>query len=85
MNKKRIVISISIKEYLEIENKANACNMSINKYMKQKALDDTDAVKLRREAVCLMADLYRWAELTENLTARNYLREGGDRLCRCLK
>lgn len=85
MNKKRIVISISNKEYSALEHKANACNISINKYIKQKALDDTDTVKLRREAVCLMGDLYRWAELTEELKARNYLKEGGDRLCQSLK
>ena len=84
-DKKRIAISISDKEYLLLEQKALECKLSINKYIKMKALDETDNVKLRRGAVLLMAELYCWSELTEDLTARDYLREGGDRLCQCLK
>lgn len=84
-DKKRIAISISDKDYVLLEQKAADCNLSINKYIKMKALDETDNVKLRREAAFVMAELYRWSELTEDWVARDYLKEGGDRLCQCLK
>ena len=83
--KKRIVFYLTDIEYQRMERKAKECNISANAYAKRKALDEADIVKIKREAAMTMAQLYRWADMTEDLTAREYLRKGGDQLCQCLK
>jgi len=84
-NKYRIVFYLSDEEYIPLKQRAEECNMGVNAYAKQKALDETDNVKLRRGVVSTMATLYYWAEQTTDLTAREYFRRGGDRLCQSLK
>lgn len=83
--KKRIVFYLTNIEYQEMERKAKECNITINAYAKRKALDEADTVRIKREAAKTMAQLYHWSDLTEDPTAREYLRKGGDQLCRCLK
>lgn len=82
---KRIVFYLSNDEYHQLRCKAEECGLTVNAYAKQKVLDDTDNVKLKRNASRAMAELYRWSELTEDLAAREYLRKGGDLLWQCLK
>ena len=84
-NKNRIVFYLTDKEYIRFSQRAEACKMSVHRYAKQLALDETDSIKLRRGAASTMAKLYYWAERTTDLTARNYLRDGGDLLCQSLK
>lgn len=83
--KKKVAFYLSDEEYQYISIKAQECNCSVNAYLKRKALDQTDSIRLQNEAGLLMADLYYWSELTEDMTIRAFLKEGGDRLCRCLR
>ena len=83
--KKRIVFYLTDIEYQRMEQKAKECNISANAYAKRKALDEADTVRIKREAAKTMAQLYHWSDLTEDPTAREYLRRGGDQLYRCLK
>ena len=59
--------------------------MSINAYVKLKVLDQKDSIALQHDSAVLMAKLYRWAELTEDVEAKKNFREGGDLLCLYLK
>lgn len=84
-NKQRIVFYLTDMEYINLKQKSEECNMSVNAYAKQKTLDESDHVKLRRGAAATMAKLYCWAEQTTDLAAREYLRKGGEMLWQSLK
>ena len=85
MGRKKISLSIEEEDYARLKSKAEYCNMSINAYIKLKVLNEKDSIALQHDGAVLMAKLYRWAELTEDLNARKNFREGGDLLCRYLK
>ena len=72
-------------EYAQLRVRAEACNMSINAYAKQLALNETDCIKLKRGTATTMAKLYAWSELTTDLAARKFMREAGDLLWQSLK
>lgn len=84
-NKHRIVFDLTEAQFAQFNERVKACNMKVNAYAKQLALDETDCIKLKRGAVSTMAKLYYFAEQTTDLTAREYLRKAGDLLCQSLK
>lgn len=83
--KKKVSFYLSDDEYEYLLSKSENCNCTVNNYIKRKALDRTDSIKLQNEAAMLMTDLYRWSQMTEDLQIRSLLVKGGDRLCQCLK
>lgn len=86
MNKTRkITFSLSEDDYQYIKEQSQLCNMSINAYVKRKALDRTDTIYFQKEASEIMARLYDLSVKTEDLYARDQMRKYGDRLCRCIK
>lgn len=86
MNKKhKISFYLTDVQYVHLLGRAEACNMSINAFAKQVALDATDSIKLKRGTATTMARLYAWAEETTDLTARGYMRKAGDLLWQSLK
>lgn len=84
-NKHKIIFYLNDAQYTQLHARAEASNMKINAFAKQLALDQTDSVKLKRGAATTMANLYAWAELATDLTAREYMRKGGDMLWQSLK
>lgn len=86
MNKmKKVTCQIEEEQYRYIESIAKQCGMTVSAYLRRKLLDQTDSVRLQKEASYVMADLYYLSEQSENLYLRKKLRENGDRLCQCLK
>lgn len=84
-HKHKLSFYLNDTEYAKLSARAEACNMSINAFAKQKALDETDCVKLKRGTATTMAKLYAWSELTTDLAARKFMREAGDLLWQSLK
>ena len=84
-NKHKIVFSLTDTQYMKLLARAEACSMSVNAFAKQKALDETDCIKLKRGTATTMAKLYAWSELTTDLAARKFMREAGDLLWQSLK
>lgn len=84
-NKHKIVYSLNDTQYSQLKARAEACNMSINAFAKQMALDETDCIKLKKGSATTMAKLYAWSELTADLAARKFMREAGDLLWQSLK
>jgi len=84
-NKKSILFRLTEEEFSRLERRAQECNMSVNQYAKQLALDETDSVKLRKGAATTMANLYHWAEEVIDPIGRKCLKWGGDMLCQSLK
>lgn len=84
-NKHKILFYLNDAQYTQLLARAEACDMKINAFAKQLALDQTDSVKLKRGAATTMANLYAWAEQTADLTARGYMRNAGDLLWQSLK
>lgn len=85
-NKKRsIIFRVSEKEYQRLALRAQQCNIGVNAYARQLALDEKDNVKLRRGAAKTMACLYHWSEELVDSVAREYMKQGGDMLWQSLK
>jgi len=84
-NKKRITFYVNENEYKNLLREANECNISVNAYVKQKSLEETDAVNLKRTTSLVMAELYLWSNQITDLTAREYMKKGADILCRSLR
>ena len=84
-NKHKILFYLNDVQYTQLLARAEACNMKINAFAKQLALDETDSIKLKRGTATTMAKLYAWSERTTDLTARGYMREAGDLLWQSLK
>ena len=84
-NKRSILFRLTEEEFSRLERRAQECNMSVNQYAKQLALDETDSVKLRKGAAMTMASLYYWAEEVIDPIGRKCLKRGGDMLCQSLK
>ena len=83
--KKKVSFYLTDEEYENLLSKANECNCTVNTYIKRKALDQTESIRLQNEAALLMTDLYRWSQMIEDLKIRALINDGGDRLCRCLR
>lgn len=83
--KYKISFYVNDEQYNQLLARAEACNMKINAFAKQLALDQTDSVKLKRGAATTMATLYAWAEQATDLAAREYMRKAGDMLWQSLK
>jgi len=81
----RIVFNLSEAQYNHIYVRAKNANMSVNAFVKQLALCETDCVKLRREAASAMATIYSWSEELSDVEARDYMRKAGDLLWQSLK
>ena len=63
-NKHKIIFYLNDAQCTQLHARAEACNMKINAFAKQLALDQTDSVKIKRGAATTMANLYAWAEQT---------------------
>jgi hypothetical protein len=86
MSKKyKISFYVNDEQHKQLLARAEVCNMKINAFAKQLALDETDCIKLKRGAASTMAKLYAWAEQTTDLAAREYMRKAGDLLWQSLK
>lgn len=84
-NKNRIVFYLTDDEIKKLSQRAEACDISVGRYVKQLVLDDTDNVKLRKGAATTMAKLYYWSEQTTDLAGREYLKKGADLLWQSLR
>lgn len=84
-NTHKISFYLNDAQHTKISARAEACNLSVNAFVKQLALDETDSIKQKRGAATTMAKLYAWAEQTTDLTAREYMRKAGDLLWQSLK
>lgn len=84
-NNHKISFYLNDTQYVQLLARAEACHMSINAFAKQKALDETDCIKLRKGSATTMAKLYAWAEDTPDLAARDYMRKAGNLLWQSLK
>ena len=84
-NKHKIVFSLTDTQYRQLLTRAEACSMRVNAFAKQKALDETDCIKLKKGSATTMAKLYAWSELTTDLASRNLMREAADSLWQSLK
>lgn len=86
MSKKyKISFYVNDEQHHQLLARAEACNMKINAFAKQLAIEQTDSVKLKRGAATTMAKLYAWAEQTTDLAARECMRKAGDMLWQSLK
>lgn len=82
---KKIPIQVTEEEHAYITAQADKCGMALSAYVKHRALDRTDTVRLQKEASSIMCDLYRLSDLTEDMNMRKRLRKDGDRLWQCLR
>lgn len=86
MNKKtRISYYITDDELYRLQQKATECGLNLNTYAKQCALNETDTLKLQKNAAFVMAELYRVTQLTTDMALREYLKACGDCLCQSLR
>ncbi len=81
---KRISFYVTESEYEKLEISANKFGIGVNALAKQKTLNPTKTGCEQRLA-SLMAEMYYWADQTQDMTAKKHFITGGDTLCHILK
>ena len=85
-NSKTVKILLNEKEYNFISEEATKMNLSIRKYVKQQALDNTAGDTMRCDQIMkIMPKFYNATKQIEDMHVRHELTELGGAICRFLR